>query len=355
MAKITKSIVENALSSITDPASGKNILAAGFVKNIVIDREIVGCILDLGKNDPRSMEPLRVAAEKAILALDGVEKASVLLTTERDAPKVASQGATPPPPPKPSALPGVKNIIAVASGKGGVGKSTTSINLALSLKKLGMSVGLLDLDIFGPSLPKLAGIEGKRPDLSEHNKIIPLQALGMKMLSIGLMINTDEPIVWRGPRVMGATQQMLKDAEWGPLDVLVIDLPPGTGDVQLSMVQTVPITGAVIVSTPQDLALIDARKGLRMFNITDIPILGVVENMSTFVCPKCGEESHIFGHGGASETATEMGADFLGEIPLNMDIRALSDAGTPIVDCKPDSPQAASYMAIAEQVKAKLD
>ena len=218
----------------------------------------------------------------------------------------------------------------------------------------GLKVGLLDLDIFGPSLPKLLGIEGESPSLSDNKKIKPIEALGLKVMSIGLLIKNDDPIVWRGPRVMGATSQLLKDVDWGELDVMVLDLPPGTGDVQLSLIQTVPVSGAIIVSTPQDLALIDARKGLMMFEKTNVDVLGIVENMSSFSCPKCGEESHIFGHGGAADTAKDLGVDFLGEVPLHMDIRELSDAGTPIVSIKPDSPQAFAYKAIADKIKEKL-
>lgn len=353
MANITEKIIEKALTSVIDSDNGKNIVESGYIQNIVIDGSRVGCILDFGGDDASSKEPVRKAAEDAIKALEGVETVSVIMTSERAAPKAPSMDNAPPAP-TPKSLPGVKSILAIASGKGGVGKSTTAINLALSLQKLGMSVGILDLDIFGPSLPKLAGIEGLRPSLGDNDKIIPLQAMGLKLLSIGSLMNSDEPIVWRGPRVMSAVHQLLKDVDWGTIDLLVIDLPPGTGDVQLSMVQNVELNGAVIVSTPQDLALIDARKGLGMFNLTKTPVLGIIENMSTFICPKCGEESHIFGHGGASETAKEIGVDFLGEIPLNIDIRALSDAGTPIVQAMPDSSQTKAYMDIAEKLIGKI-
>lgn len=355
MADISRNTIENALKLVVDSDTGKNIVDAGYVQNIVVDNNRVGCILDFGAEDAHNKEPIRVATEKAITNIEGVEKASVIMTSERPTPKEPSMKPGTPPPPKPKTLPGVKSVIAVASGKGGVGKSTTSINLALALKGLGMSVGIVDLDIFGPSLPKLTGIEGQRPNLSDQDKLIPIEAMGIKVLSIGSLIPNDEPIVWRGPRVMGATQQLLKDVEWGNLDALVIDLPPGTGDVQLSMVQTVELTGAVIVSTPQDLALIDARKGIGMFNLTKTNVLGVIENMSTYICPKCGEESHIFGHGGARETAEEFGVRFLGEIPLNMDIRILADAGTPIVDSMPDSPQAQAYIDIAKKIKTQLN
>lgn len=359
MSKISKDSVAEALTGIIDSDSGKNILEAGFVKKIHVDGATISCILEVDAENAREKEPMRAECEKVLSAIDGVETANVVLTAERQAPSESAAPTMPaanqpPPAPTPNALPGVKTIIAVASGKGGVGKSTTSVNLALALKNMGLRVGLLDLDIFGPSLPKLVGVEGQRPRLNDNDKIIPIEALGIKVMSIGLLMNNNDPIVWRGPRVMGATNQLLKDVAWGELDVLMLDLPPGTGDVQLSLIQTVPVDGAVIVSTPQDLALIDARKGMLMFDKTNVAVLGIVENMSSFACPKCGEESHIFGHGGAADTAKELGVDFLGEVPLHMDIRALSDAGTPIVDSKPDSPQALAYMAIAEKVKDEI-
>lgn len=356
MSKISKDSVADALTGIIDSASGKNILEAGFVKKIHVDGSTISCILDVGTANAHDYEPMRVECEGALKAIKGVKTAQVMLTAEKQPSNETGAPTAPqaPPAPTPNALPGVKTILAVASGKGGVGKSTTSVNLALALKNMGLRVGLLDLDIFGPSLPKLVGIEDQRPSLNDGGKIIPIETLGLKVMSIGLLTKKDEAIVWRGPRVMGATSQLLKDVVWGELDVLVLDLPPGTGDVQLSLIQTVPVDGAVIVSTPQDLALIDARKGMQMFEKTNVAVLGLVENMSSFSCPKCGEESHIFGHGGAAETAKEFGVDFLGEVPLHMDIRALSDAGTPIIEIKPDSPQAAAYMAIAAKVKEKI-
>lgn len=356
MSEISENSIADALAAIIDGVSGKNILEAGFVKKIHVDGSTVSCILDVGTANASDYEPMRVDCENALKALKGIETVQVMLTAERPPSSETSAPAASQAPaaPTPNAIPGVKTIIAVASGKGGVGKSTTSVNLALALKNMGLSVGLLDLDIFGPSLPKLIGLEGQRLHLNDDDKIIPAETLGIKAMSIGLLTKNDEAIVWRGPRVMSATNQLLKDVAWGELDILVLDLPPGTGDVQLSLIQTVPVDGAVIVSTPQDLALIDARKGMQMFEKTNVDVLGLVENMSSFTCPKCGEESHIFGHGGAAETAKELGVDFLGEIPLHIDIRALSDAGTPITDIKPDSPQAAAYMAIAAKVKEKI-
>jgi ATP-binding protein involved in chromosome partitioning len=244
------------------------------------------------------------------------------------------------------------HVIAVASGKGGVGKSTTAINLALAIKAMGNSVGILDADIYGPSLPRLTGVTTKPK--AENNKLIPIDAYGLKVMSIGFLMEEDTPTIWRGPMVMSALEQMLKDVAWGELDVLVIDMPPGTGDAQLTLSQRAKLAGAVIVSTPQDLALIDARKGLNMFHKVGVPVLGLIENMSYFVCPSCGEESHIFGHGGAEAEAKRLKVPFLGKIPLEMEIRANADAGTPVVASQPDSPYSAAYRDIAEAVMENI-
>jgi len=246
-----------------------------------------------------------------------------------------------------------KHVIAVASGKGGVGKSTTAINLALAIQAQGLKVGILDADIYGPSLPRLTGI--KQKPTTENKKLVPLEAFGLKVMSIGFLMAEDSPTIWRGPMVMSALEQMLKDVLWGDLDVLVIDMPPGTGDAQLTLSQRAKLAGAVIVSTPQDLALIDARKGLNMFHKVGVPVLGLIENMSYFICPSCGDESHIFGHGGAEAEAKRLGLPFLGKIPLEMDIRATADAGTPIVNSQPDSPHAKRYLDIAKSVVESLD
>jgi ATP-binding protein involved in chromosome partitioning len=256
-------------------------------------------------------------------------------------------------PPAPAGIPGVRNIIAVASGKGGVGKSTIAVNLALSLSRLGLKVGLLDADIYGPSLPRLLAITEKPGN--NGNILLPIEKHGIKTMSIGFMVKEDEAMIWRGPMVQSALSQMLSDVAWAPLDVLVLDMPPGTGDAQLTIAQRVPMKGAVIVSTPQDIALIDARKGIAMFNKTQIPILGVVENMSMFTCPDCGSSHAIFGHGGARETAEKLDVPFLGEIPLVPRIRETSDAGTPVSVSAPDGPEALAFLELAKKVAAALE
>jgi ATP-binding protein involved in chromosome partitioning len=290
---------------------------------------------------------MRAAAEAAIKKLAGVANALVSLTSEKQ-----------PPPPKPApprsiAIPGISNIIAVASGKGGVGKSTTSVNLALGLAALGWRTGILDADIYGPSLPRLLGLKGK-PE-SEGRLLKPLMAYGIKAMSIGFLVDEEEAMIWRGPMVVSAIQQLLRDVAWGELDCLVVDMPPGTGDAQLSMAQNVPLAGAVIVSTPQDLALIDARRGIAMFRKVEVPVLGIVENMSYFICPHCGGRSDIFAHGGARDEAAKFGVPFLGEVPLDMAIREQSDSGRPVAAADSDGDFAKIYRSIATQVKASLE
>jgi len=312
----------------------------------------------------QELEPLREQAQAVVEAIGGVTSAMVALTAERK----MGEGAASAPPPRPApaaaappaagggaekpGVEGVKHIIAVASGKGGVGKSTTAINLALGLQNQGLKVGVMDADIYGPSLPRLVGISGK-PE-ADGRVLKPMQAFGLKVMSIGFLVAEDTPMIWRGPMVISALTQLLREVDWAPLDVLVVDMPPGTGDAQLTMAQQVPLSGAVIVSTPQDLSLIDARKGLNMFRKVNVPILGIVENMSTFICPKCGERSDIFGHGGAQEEATRLGVPFLGGVPLHMDIRAKSDAGTPVVADDPDGAHAETYNQIAANVAEAL-
>jgi ATP-binding protein involved in chromosome partitioning len=250
-------------------------------------------------------------------------------------------------------VPGVSAIVAVASGKGGVGKSTVTTNLALGLATLGLSVGILDADIYGPSQPRMLGIGG-RPNSPDGKTLTPLESYGVKCMSMGFLVPEDSPMIWRGPMVSSALQQMLRDVAWGELDMLLVDMPPGTGDAQLSMSQQVPLAGAVIVSTPQDIALLDARKGLNMFRKVDVPVLGIIENMSLFICPNCGHESHIFSHGGARLEAEKLGIEFLGEVPLDIEIRETSDSGRPIVVSRPDSPHAKTFVAIAERIRDKV-
>lgn len=379
---VTKQQILDALASVQLTAGSgsdpQDIVSLGMVSDPFITQNDGGAKVMFSLTVPaekaESLEPLRAEAEAAVTAVDGVVSAMVVLTAERKAGEASAAAAAPPPPP-PSPRPspqraapppqgaapggeklgvtGVKHIIAVASGKGGVGKSTTAINLALGLQNQGLKVGVMDADIYGPSLPRLVGIDSK-PE-AEGRVLKPIEAYGLKVMSIGFLIAEDTPMIWRGPMVISALTQLLREVDWAPLDVLVVDMPPGTGDAQLTMAQQVPLAGSVIVSTPQDLSLIDARKGLNMFNKVSVPILGIVENMSTFICPSCGERSDIFGHGGAEAEAAKLGVPFLGGVPLHMDIRANSDAGTPVVASDPDGPHAAIYNKIAAQVAEALN
>ena len=304
------------------------------------------------------MEPVRAAAQAAVEALPGVASVSAILTahssetqpsrtsTPADPPPDLGGGAKKPAEPASKKIDGVDRIIPIASGKGGVGKSTVAANLAVSMVAQGLRVGLLDADVYGPSQPRMLGISG-RPSSPDGKTILPLRNHGVTAMSIGMMVPEGEAVVWRGPMLMGALEQMLRQVEWGRLDVLLIDLPPGTGDVQLTLAQKAEVTGAVIVSTPQDVALLDARKAMDMFKKTETPVLGLIENMSSYICPNCGHEAHIFGHGGAKAEAEKLGLPFLGEIPLDLDIRLASDGGAPIVAAKPSSPQARAFMDVA--------
>lgn len=373
MTDLSKEQILDTLKTVIDPESGKDIVSLGLVSGVVVKGANVGFALDIGSGDPKTKEPVRQAAEDAVKAMAGVKSASVMLTAEREAgspppppsmgghshggPSHGGQGSpggrqTPPPPPK-IELPNVKAVVAVASGKGGVGKSTVAVNLALALKSLGKSVGLLDADIYGPSQPRMLGANNQRPQ-ADDERINPVEAYGIKSMSMGYLIEEDAPMIWRGPMVAGALSQLFSDVNWGELDVLVVDMPPGTGDAQLTLAQRVPVAGAVIVSTPQDIALIDARKGIEMFKKVEIPILGIVENMSVFHCPKCNEATHIFGAGGARETAKNLDTEFLGEVPLHLSIRETSDEGKPIVATSPDSVEAQAFIDIAKKVVAGL-
>jgi ATP-binding protein involved in chromosome partitioning len=335
---------------------------ARVLSDIVVSDGKVFFSLTVDTAAVKGWEPVRKAAEDAVRAIPGVQSALVALTAERSASgrptQAAGQGtsrAAHPADKVQPGIPGVDAIIAVASGKGGVGKSTTAVNLALGLRDLGLKVGMLDADIYGPSLPKLLAIREK-PQTIGGTRLRPIERYGLTVMSIGFLIDEETPMIWRGPMVMSAITQMLREVEWGKLDVMVVDMPPGTGDAQLTMAQQVPLKGAVIVSTPQDLALVDARRGVAMFKRVNVPVLGVVENMSYFLCPSCGTRSDIFGHGGAHKEAERLGVPFLGEVPLHMTIREKSDSGLPVVATEPDSPHTQIYRAIAakvfEQIKA---
>jgi len=354
-AQITEQKILDALKSVQMPGQNSDILTAEAVSNIVVKNGNVGFTIEISPEQAGAADTLKAEAENAVNAINGVLSVSVILTAHKPAVSSTSQ------PPAETVGEGAgedllkpaRHVVAVASGKGGVGKSTTSINLALAFAAQGLKTGILDADIYGPSLPRLLGLREK--PRSENNKLIPLSAFGLEAMSMGFLVDEDAPTIWRGPMVMSAVQQMLRDVAWGDLDILVIDMPPGTGDAQLTLSQRADLTGAVIVSTPQDLALIDARKGLNMFRRVNVPVLGIVENMSYFVCPSCGEISDIFGTGGAKAEAERLGLPFLGGIPLDMEIRATSDAGTPIVAENFSSPHAQAYFKIAETLIAQLE
>jgi ATP-binding protein involved in chromosome partitioning len=346
----TRDDVLKALAQVIDPASGKDVVSAGLIQGLALRDGNVGFAIEVPAARGPQAEPLRKACEEAVTKLPGVFSVTAVLTAHNEPPQ-ARRAHAHAPQPSPG-IAGVASIIAVASGKGGVGKSTVAVNLALGLSRLGLKVGLLDADIYGPSVPRLLDIRHK-PE-SDGKKLKPIEKLGIKAMSIGFLVREDEAMIWRGPMVQSALTQLMNDVAWAPLDVLVIDMPPGTGDAQLTIAQRVPLKGAVIVSTPQDIALIDARKGIAMFKKTHVPVLGVVENMSTFVCENCGHETHIFGHGGAKAEAEKMGVPFLGEIPLMPVVRQTSDAGTPIVDYSPASAEARAFMAVAEKVAKSL-
>lgn len=352
---ISDDAIMTALAGVTDPETGTDIVSAGIVNGLQNGKGEVSFLLVVDPKRGPSLEALRQQAEQAVLKL-GVHKVTAVLTAERDAldkPVTSKSG--------PSALreqPAIKKIIAVASGKGGVGKSTVAVNLALALRRTGLSTGLLDADIYGPSLPRMLGVRDQKPAVGGNKKLIPVSTYGLKVMSMGFMVDETAPVIWRGPMIQSAIRQFLEDVDWSdhgnPLDVLVVDMPPGTGDAQLTLVQKVPLAGAIIVSTPQDIALIDARKGLEMFRQTNVPILGIIENMSYFNCPHCGGVSEIFGHGGARHEAEKSNVPFLGEIPLQAMIRTLSDAGTPVVASRPDGPEAKPYLDIGDIIANAL-
>jgi len=348
----TRDDVLKALERVVDPASGQSVVASGMIEGLVVKGGHVGFALQVDPARGRDAEPLRKQSEDAVTKLPGVLSVTAVLTAHQGRQAPATRPGHQHAAPAPTGIPGVEAIVAVASGKGGVGKSTVAVNLALGLARQGLKVGLLDADIYGPSQPRLLGIREKPQ--TENHKLKPIEKFGIKTMSIGFLVDEATPMIWRGPMVQSALTQMMNDVLWAPLDVLIVDMPPGTGDAQLTMAQRVPLKGAVIVSTPQDLALIDARKAIAMFEKTQVPILGIIENMSTYVCTNCGHESHIFGHGGARETARAMSAVFLGEVPLVGKIRELSDAGTPVTATAPDSAEAKAYLAIASEVAKTL-
>jgi ATP-binding protein involved in chromosome partitioning len=372
LLSVTQQQVLERLAKVMSPR-GVALTDANVLSDIAVTDGKVFFSINVDAAEARAWESVRAEAETAVRGIPGVTVAMIALTAERKpgaapagAPLRPAQGvphiSTHRPPQQPasgspmskrSEIPGISAVIAVASGKGGVGKSTTALNLALGLRDLGLRVGLLDADIYGPSVPRLTGIREK-PQLNDAKKMIPIRRFGLAIMSIGFLVEEETAMIWRGPMVMSAITQMLRDVVWGTLDILVVDMPPGTGDAQLTLAQNVPLKGAIIISTPQDLSLIDARRGLAMFKKVNVPVLGIVENMSYFQCPHCGTRSDIFGHGGARLEAERLAVPFLGEIPLHMSIRATSDSGTPVVESEPDGAHAAIYRAIGAKVRDQL-
>jgi ATP-binding protein involved in chromosome partitioning len=344
MPSVTQETILAALSKIQDPDLHRDIVSLGFVQNIKIDDSKVA--LDIVLTTPACpvKDQMREEATKLVSAIPGVSSVKINMTSN------VTQGRSQV---RENYIPEVKNTIAVSSGKGGVGKTTVSVNLAVALAQTGATVGLLDADIYGPNVPLMMGVKHPQEGSAE-NKIKPAERYGVKVMSIGFFVPEDQPIVWRGPMIHGAIQQFLRDVEWGQLDYLIVDLPPGTGDAQLSIAQLVPMTGAVIVTTPQDVALLDSRKGLEMFKKVNVPLLGIVENMSTFVCPHCSKTTEIFSHGGGQKAAEKLDVPFLGEVPIDPQIRQGGDEGRPIVIANPDSPQAKAFVAIAGKVAQQV-
>lgn len=346
----TREDVLEALKGVTDPVSGQDLVSAGPVRALTVDSGTVRFVLEIDPARAELMEGVRAEAEAAVRAVPGVELVSAVLTAHRNAPpgpelNIGRRSE----PAGPQQIPGVDRIVAIASGKGGVGKSTVTANLAAALAAEGRRVGLLDADVYGPSQPRMLGVSG-RPASPDGKTILPLRNHGVTMMSIGLMTREDEAVVWRGPMLMGALQQMMNQVQWGALDVLLVDLPPGTGDVPMTLSQNADVTGVIVVSTPQDVALLDARKGVDMFRKMSVPILGMIENMSTHICSNCGHEEHLFGHGGVRAEAEKLGIPLLADIPLALGIRLASDGGAPIVVSRPTSPEAMAFRGIARHL-----
>jgi ATP-binding protein involved in chromosome partitioning len=339
---LTEAQVLDALRPIQDPDFRRSIVDLGFVKNLQIEGDRVSFTIELTTPACPVKEQFQQAAQQAVLSLPGVRAVDVEMTANTR----GSRGVE-----RSDVLPGVRNVVAVASGKGGVGKSTVAANLALALARTGASVGLMDCDVYGPSVPLMLGVGGP-PQTTTDRKILPKEGQGLKLMSIGFLADT--PVIWRGPMVHGLIRQFLTDVLWGELDYLVLDLPPGTGDAALTLTQTAPLSGAVIVSTPQEVALIDARKGLQMFQRVRVPVLGIVENMSYFICPSCTTEHHIFGHGGAERVARELGVPLIGRIPLQPDVVSAGDSGKPTVVSAPDSPAGKAFIELGGTVARKL-
>jgi ATP-binding protein involved in chromosome partitioning len=346
------------LRTLRFPGFERDVVSLGVVRGVTVDGDVLRVAFDPRTSDPAVTAPLEQAVREALLSLPGVRDVQLSATSSsKGSPALRLVGAPAAPPSVARAgaldsalIPEVRNTVAVASGKGGVGKSTVAVNLAVALAREGLRVGLLDADIYGPSIPLMTGIEGQ-PKMTPERKLVPFERFGIRVMSLGFLVDPNSAVIWRGPMVMKALEQLLRDVAWGALDVLVVDMPPGTGDAQLTLSQRVRLAGAVIVTTPQDVALADARKGVAMFQKVDVPILGIVENMSYFHCPECSHRAEIFGHGGGAREAKRLGVPFLGEIPLDAEIRGGGDAGQPILERSPDSPAADAIRAIARSVR----
>ncbi|WP_299483910.1 Mrp/NBP35 family ATP-binding protein [uncultured Roseibium sp.] len=358
---LARETVLNKLKSVKDPKTGEDIVSSGMVRALQIGDGNIRFVMEIDASRMSDMEALQAEAESSLSQLDDAGTVQIILTahSEKAAEPAKPSEPTPikprPAPPGssgPQKVPGIDRIIAVASGKGGVGKSTVAANLACALAAEGRKVGLLDADVYGPSQPKMLGISG-RPTSPDGQMILPLRNHGVTMISIGLMTSGDKAVVWRGPMLMGALQQMMGQVQWGALDVLIVDLPPGTGDVQMTLSQKFIVDGAIIVSTPQDVALLDARKGIDMFQQMQVPIIGMIENMSTHICSKCGHEEHVFGHGGVAAEAEKLGVPLLAEVPLHLNIRLAGDGGTPIAAETPDAPEAEVFGRLAKTLVAE--